>query len=146
MKDGVVQQIATPQEVYAQPANLAVARFMGYRNVLDMAVEAQDGDRISLAAGDIRLTGMRKQVLTGKRASVAIRPEEIALGEGPGGANTIAGRVENVEYCGRDSLLDVITASGTLLHVRAPTHIAMGDAVRVHVPIERALVYPPENA
>ena len=146
MKDGVVQQIATPQEVYAQPANLAVARFMGYRNVLDMEVEAQDGDRISLAAGDMRLTGARKQPLTGKRASVAIRPEEIALGEGPGGANTIAGRVENIEYCGRDSLLDVITASGTLLHVRAPAHTAMGEAVRVHVPIERALVYPPDDA
>jgi putative spermidine/putrescine transport system ATP-binding protein len=141
MKDGVVQQIATPQEVYAQPANLAVARFMGYRNVLDMAVEAQNGDRVTLSAGDIRLTGARKQALTGGRASVAIRPEEIALGEGPGGANTIAGRVDNVEYCGRDSLLDVVTASGTLLHVRAGAHIGMGEVVRVHVPVERALVY-----
>src|SRR5437764_7315477 len=38
MKDGVVQQIATPQMVYGQPANLAVARFMGYRNVFPVAV------------------------------------------------------------------------------------------------------------
>src|SRR6266481_5418764 len=36
MKDGVVQQIGTPREVYAQPANLHVARFMGYRNVLEV--------------------------------------------------------------------------------------------------------------
>ena len=34
MKDGVVQQVANPHDVYAQPANLHVARFMGYRNVL----------------------------------------------------------------------------------------------------------------
>src|SRR5215467_7733225 len=73
MKDGVAQQVATPQEVYAQPANLAVARFMGYRNVLDMSVESQNGDRVMLAAGEIRLTGMRKQSLEGSRASVAIR-------------------------------------------------------------------------
>ena len=58
---------------------------------------------------------------------------------------TIA-QIENVEYCGRDSLLDVVTASGTLLHVRAAGHVAMGDAVRVHVPVERALVYPSDAA
>jgi len=146
MKDGVVQQIATPQEVYAQPANLQVARFMGYRNVLELAVEGERDGRVTLAGTDIRLTGVRKQPLAGTHACVAIRPEEIGLGEGPGGVNTIAGRVENVEYCGRDSLLDVVTASGTLLHVRAAGHIAMGDSLRVHVPAERALVYPSDAA
>jgi putative spermidine/putrescine transport system ATP-binding protein len=141
MKDGVVQQIAAPPEVYAQPANLAVARFMGYRNVLDLAIEAEEDGRVTISGPDIRLTGVRKEPLSGGRAAVAIRPEEIAIGSGPGELNTIAGRVENVEYCGRDSLLDVVTASGTLLHVRAAGHVSMGDSVRVHVPVERALVY-----
>ena len=120
MKDGVVQQIGTPAEVYAQPANLHVARFMGYRNVLELDVAREDGDRVALKRGDIGITGVRKQPLKGARAAVAIRPEEISVGEGPGGLNTIAGRVDNVEYCGRDSLLDVVTPSGTLLHVRGP--------------------------
>ena len=62
----------------------------------------------------------------------------------PGGVNTINARVENVEYNGRDSLLDVVTASGTVLHVRAGGAIRVGDTVRVHVPVERALVYPGE--
>jgi hypothetical protein len=66
------------------------------------------------------------------------------MGDGPGGINTIGARVENIEYCGRDSLLDVVTASGTLLHVRAVGAIGLGDTVRVHVPVERALVYPGE--
>jgi putative spermidine/putrescine transport system ATP-binding protein len=145
MKDGVVQQIATPQEVYAQPANLHVARFMGYRNVLELAMEGEHDGRVTLAGPDIRLTGTRKQPLTGGKASVAIRPEEITVGEGPGGINTIAGRVENVEYCGRDSLLDIVTASGAMLHVRAAGHVAMGDTLRVHVPVERALVYPSDS-
>src|SRR5204862_473288 len=42
MKDGVMQQIATPQEVYAQPSNLDVARFMGYRNVIEVDVEQKN--------------------------------------------------------------------------------------------------------
>jgi putative spermidine/putrescine transport system ATP-binding protein len=144
MKDGVVQQIGTPAEVYAQPANLHVARFMGYRNVLELDVAREDGDRVELRGGDVLITGVRKQPLKGGRAAVAVRPEEISVGEGPGGLNTIAGRVENVEYSGRDSLLDVVTSSGTLLHVRGPVTTALDDIVRVYVPVERALVYPAE--
>src|SRR5881397_3344116 len=61
MKDGVVQQIATPPELYAQPANLHVARFMGYRNVLEVDVVREDGERVTVAAPDVNLTGLRKQ-------------------------------------------------------------------------------------
>ena len=142
MKDGVVQQSAAPPEVYGQPANLHVARFMGYRNVLELDVKSDDGERVVVAGPDFALTGVRKQTLSGGRAAVAIRPEEIVVGDGPGGVNMIAGRVENVEYSGRDALLDVVTASGTLLHVRGAVTIRRGDHVHVHVPPERALVYP----
>jgi putative spermidine/putrescine transport system ATP-binding protein len=90
----------------------------------------------------MRLIGTRKQMGTGKRAVVAMRPEEITLGEGPDGTNTIAARVDNVEYAGRDSLVDVITASGTRLHVRATSSPALGNEVRVYVSPERVLVYP----
>ncbi|HXL83110.1 MAG TPA: ABC transporter ATP-binding protein [Casimicrobiaceae bacterium] len=145
MKDGIVQQIGAPPEVYSQPANLHVARFMGYRNVLELAVEREEGERVFLEGSDMGLVGVRKQPLNGSRAAVAIRPEEIYVGEGPAGLNTISAKVENVEYCGRDSLLDVVTPSGTLLHVRGPITTQLGDAVRVHVPVERALVYPVES-
>jgi putative spermidine/putrescine transport system ATP-binding protein len=143
MKDGSVQQIAPPPEVYAQPANLAVARFMGYRNVLELDVTGHDGGRVGLAGAGIALQGVAMQPLDGRRASVAMRPEEITVGAAEG-ANTIAGRVDNVEYSGRDALLDVVTASGTVLHVRGPVSIRHGDEVRVHVPPERVLVYRPD--
>jgi len=146
MIDGIVRQIATPQQVYAHPADLAVARFMGYRNVLELAIERAEGARISLSGNGVRLSGMAKQPLADGRACVAMRPEDIAMGEGPGGVNTIAGRVDNVEYCGRDSLLSVVTSSGTLLHARAPPHIGTGENILLHVPVERALVYPTDVA
>jgi putative spermidine/putrescine transport system ATP-binding protein len=144
MKDGVVQQIAAPHDVYGQPANLHVARFMGYRNVVELAVVSETGDCVTLTGPDIRLTGVRKQPLAGGRGCVAMRPEELVLGGSPDGANTIAGRIDNVEYCGRDSLVDVVTASGTLLHVRATGTPLQGALVHVHVPAERVLVYPNE--
>jgi len=144
MKDGVVQQIARPAEVYGQPANLHVARFMGYRNVLHVDVAGESGDRVTVEAPDIRLTGVRKLPLAGKRAAIAIRPEEMTIVRVPAAENVIAGRVDNVEYGGRDSLVDVVTRGGTRLHVRAPVDVAPGAEVHVHVPPERVLVYPGE--
>jgi putative spermidine/putrescine transport system ATP-binding protein len=135
-----VQQVATPPEVYAQPANLDVARFMGYRNVVEFGVEREDGHHVVLARDGVRLIGTRKQPLS-KHAFVAMRPEEIVVGERPDGVNTLAGRVDVVEYGGRDSLIDVVTADGTRLHVRTHVPVAVGDSVRLHVAPERALVY-----
>jgi putative spermidine/putrescine transport system ATP-binding protein len=141
MKDGVVQQVATPQEVYAQPANLDVARFMGYRNVVEFGVEREDGSRVVLAREDVRMHGTRKQPLARGPAFVAIRPDDIAVGDGPDGLNTLVGRVDVVEYGGRDSLVDVIIGDGTRLHVRTHVPVAVGDTVHLHVPPERTLVY-----
>jgi len=141
MKDGIVQQIATPHDVYAQPANLHVARFMGYRNVLDLAIVRQDGERVVLAGAGLTLTGVRKQPLPGPTARVAIRPEEITVGEAGDGPNTISGRVDSVEYCGRDSLLDLVIEGGMRLHVRAADGVRPGDTLAVTVRPERALIY-----
>ena len=142
MKDGVVQQIAPPSEVYAQPSNLHVARFMGYRNVLHMTVRDERGDRVLLEGPDMKLTGVRKQPLAGTRASVAIRPEEVTIATGPAAENIVTGRVDNVEYGGRDSLIDIVTPGGARLHLRGPTDVTLGADVHVHVPPERVLVYP----
>ena len=141
MKDGAAQQIAGPQEVYLQPANLHVARFMGYRNVLELDVASEEGDRVTLTGPGIRLVGTRKLPLTGGRGSVAIRPEEATLA-GAGAANAITGEVTNVEYCGRDSLVDVLTPGGTVFHVRAVRPPRLGETAHIQVPVDRALVYP----
>ena len=143
MRDGLVQQIDRPQQIYAQPANLHVARFMGYRNVIEMDVEGATGDRVDLRDRDIRLTGVSMQAPPGARAMVAMRPEEIVVGEGPQGRNTLAVRVETVEYGGRDSLVGVVTATGARLFLRTAQTAAPGEALSIHVPAERALVYAP---
>jgi ABC-type sugar transport system ATPase subunit len=110
--------------------------------VLELAVTGERDGRVSLEAPDMKLTGVRKLPLDGARASVAIRPEEMTIATAPAAENVIAGRVDNVEYGGRDSLVDVVTATGTRLHVRAPGTLGVGASEIVHVPLERVLVYP----
>ena len=141
MKDGIAQQIAPPHEVYLQPSNLDVARFMGYRNVLELDVAGEAGGRVTLNGPGIRLTGTRMVPLKGSRAAVAIRPDEAMLGDA-GAVNAIAGEVVHVEYGGRDSLVDVRTPAGTVLHVRSAALPRLGAPAHFVVPVERALVYP----
>jgi putative spermidine/putrescine transport system ATP-binding protein len=142
MKDGLVQQVAGPEEVYAQPSNLHVARFMGYRNVVTLNVGKLDGGKVMLEGAGLQLEGIAKAGLSGGRSSVAIRPEDLSVGAGP---NAIAGKVENVEYGGHDSLVDVRVGKDTLLHVRTSARIKMGEDVRLTVAPQRVLAYPAEN-
>src|ERR1041384_7233695 len=48
LQDGTVQQIGAPEEVWGQPANLHVARFMGFRNILALDIDAVTGDRVDV--------------------------------------------------------------------------------------------------
>ncbi len=143
MKDGLVQQVAGPEEVYAQPANLHVARFMGYRNVLALKAGARSGDQVTLEGSGLALEGTVRQALSGPHAMVAIRPEDLSVGAGP---NAIAGKVENVEYGGHDSLIDVRVAPDVMLHARSGERLAIGDNVKLTVAPQRVLVYPAETA
>jgi len=147
LQDGVVQQIGTPQALYERPATLEVARFMGYRNLLELAVERVDGSLATVGGAGLRLTGTRQGELADGRAMVAIRPGEIApvdlpsdsSGEEP---NRIAGRVTSIEYCGRDYVVDMALADGKLLQFHSKRPLAPGASVTVGVLPARVLVFP----
>jgi putative spermidine/putrescine transport system ATP-binding protein len=135
MKDGRGRQIGTPAAIYGEPADLDVARFMGYRNELAATVEHIIGSEVMLSGG---LQGRAMAPLAvGARVHAAIRPEDLALDGGP-----LAGRIENVEYGGRDALVDVLLADGTRLHVRSSQPARLGQQVSVGFPRQRLLVYP----
>jgi len=143
LQDGRTQQIGTPEEFYARPATLDVARFMGYRNIIPLDVTRVDGTTASLAGPGIALRGLCQGRIGIGRAMAAIRPDDLELTEGDG--EGITGRVETVEYCGRDYLVDLIASSGMRLHARSLERVASGDIRRCTAPAERVLVFPAER-
>jgi len=134
MKDGRARQVGAPAEIYAEPADLDVARFMGYRNELSATVEHVQGRDILLSSG---LRGRAMAPLAaGERVRAAIRPEDLSLADGP-----LQGRVDNIEYGGRDSLVDVLLPEGARLHVRTNSQTRLGAEVRIALAPHRLLVY-----
>jgi putative spermidine/putrescine transport system ATP-binding protein len=139
LREGAVQQIGTPEEVYAQPVNSYVASFMGYRNLLDVTVSETAGQSVTVAGAGVRLTG--RGSLTEGPAKVAIRPEDFVVGDGA--ENALDVTVEIVEYHGRELSVSARLASGTPVYFRTDKRLAPGDTVRISVPAERVLVFAP---
>jgi multiple sugar transport system ATP-binding protein len=79
MRLGLLQQVASPQELYDSPANLFVAGFIGSPAMNFMAVTLEEG-RLRTALGEIPLTGQLRQTLersgAGREVIVGIRPED----------------------------------------------------------------------
>jgi putative spermidine/putrescine transport system ATP-binding protein len=143
LRDGVVQQVGTPEQVYAQPANVYVAGFMGYRNLLDVELTGAGPAGVVVEAPGLRLTGVRRDAPARGPAVAAVRPEDVLVGD-PGGPGLPA-VVEIVEYHGRDHVVTLRLAGGQPLHLRTGARLAPGDSVTLSVPPERVLVFAPEQ-
>jgi putative spermidine/putrescine transport system ATP-binding protein len=101
--DGEIQQIATPDRLYEDPANSFVASFIGENNGLKGKVaEVADGRATLVLPKGARVTGVAGRGLTsGADAILALRPERVAFAASSSAkANELRGRVDDITYCG----------------------------------------------
>lgn len=99
MKDGRIEQIGTPEELYEQPTTAFVHHFVG-RTLSFAGVLAADG---VVVEGQLRplAAGMRTpDLLPGAQVTVTTRPENVTLSSTPAGAWSLPGIVEETTYLG----------------------------------------------
>jgi len=82
MRDGRIEQIATPTEIYDAPANTFVAQFIGTSNLLDGEVEIRQGGVATLHLGSgCRVTlPASTPAKVGSRVRIMVRPEHVKIG------------------------------------------------------------------
>ena len=121
MRDGLLQQVGTPQELYTRPANVFVGRFIGSpsMNVVSGGVMAGVGANGAL---------------------VGFRPEHIEVGEAKGDAITFEARVDVVEYLGDQQLLHLRVGEATLLAKISIDH-AVGPGEERIFAVEREKIH-----
>jgi putative spermidine/putrescine transport system ATP-binding protein len=142
MRDGLVRQVGTSEQLFATPAHADVADFMGYRNLIRsrVAVDGPVGSSrslVSITVGGATLSGTPVEPIADGNAVVAIRPEELKVD--PGGP--VAVNVESAQYHGRDFYCSGRTIDGTELYFHSDARIGRGDSVRLSVDPGRVLVY-----
>src|SRR5574341_1478658 len=102
VSQGLLQQVGAPQEIYARPRTIFVARFIGDANLLPGRIIGRDADGLVLEARDgERVRAKIGQAAPGTAATVVVRPEKIHLRATPSpGANALPVRVKSVTYVG----------------------------------------------
>ena len=136
MRDGYIQQIGTPQEVFDNPRNLFVAGFIGtpQMNFFDAKLTKEDGKYfVSLGGAKVELDAEKQARLSanevvGQDVTLGVRPEHTELVE-----QGITAKVDVSEMMGSSVQLHV-TAEGRDVIIIVPTtdkkwHFAMGDIV-----------------
>jgi multiple sugar transport system ATP-binding protein len=145
MKDGEVQQVGEPLELYNRPANRFVAGFIGSPAMNFATVTMVDGSgglaarngglEIAVPAGQAeRLRGH-----VGRQLTLGIRPEDLRVADGaePAGL-TFSSRVEVVEQLGSEVLLDVRVGDDTMVAAVDPAvRVRPEDTLRLAVNPQR---------
>lgn len=131
MRDGYVEQVGTPEEVYSNPKTTFVATFIGSPS-MNMIEGVAHGGKIDVEGFSIaipkRFVG---KVSEGQRVTIGIRPIDVDLVES-GADQSFEASVEVTEYLGNEALLDLRVGSHQMMaEVPAAQRVAPGSSVYV---------------
>jgi iron(III) transport system ATP-binding protein len=150
IRNGRVEQIGAPHELFERPRTRFVAEFIGKTNLIDAVADGAG----SVARGRLRLRVAAAGLTPGAPVVVSIRPHLIALGRkadgetAAAGTNALAGTVLRASYLGDTVDYQVaLEESDVVLRASGPTpaRARAGDAVSVMVAAESCVLLPADS-
>ncbi len=132
MRDGVIEQLDAPREIYRRPATEFAANFIGRANLVRGTVDAA---RTSVQASGVAVVADEPYDGEGTQVTAVFRSENVAIGAGAHAfENTWTARVERVAFLGRHIDVALRLPSGVIrAEVPADTDVQVGDEVAVGV-------------
>ena len=140
MKDGLLQQVAPPREIYDQPVNMYVAGFIGSprMNFIPVTISDQKAKASGFELSMPKATGLVRGIL-------GIRPEHF-LPSVSGDDAAIDLNVEVLEVLGADQYLYGKVGSDDLIaRVDPQLKVGVGDIVRLAINMQRLHLFDPET-
>ena len=159
LKDGILQQVGTPAEIYNRPANLFVADFMGSpsMNLLKARVGSENGravlklaqgggsDEVTLATPD---TLAAAPLAAGREVILGIRPEAITDRDGADrnarAVEIVDGFVDVVEPAGSDTfVVTQLSGKAVTARMRSDVLVKAGTTMPFAFNLDKAVVFDP---
>ncbi len=135
MRDGLIEQIGTPTDLYDRPANRFVAGFIGspQMNFIDGVVDdGADGHALALASGERVALPDDDRTPVGAPLTIGVRPEHWRPSEDSAGINLRADFIERLGSSVNIHLHQTATDSPALVwHHVEPARVREGEAVRL---------------
>jgi ABC-type Fe3+/spermidine/putrescine transport system ATPase subunit len=153
MRQGRLEQLGTPQQLYREPASVAVRDFVGRTIVLDGSVDEVRNHETVVHLGNGQSVVSRGSVPTGTRAGdpvqVAIRPEKARVETTDQvGPNRLAGRIEALLFIGDhyEATLNLEIGQTVMGYLSAVDGWHEGQAITLVLPPEDVRVWELERA
>jgi sn-glycerol 3-phosphate transport system ATP-binding protein len=146
MNEGVAEQIGTPMDVYAKPATLFVAGFIGSPSMSFINGRmGSDGSSVILASSQRLALEAPVDIAPEREVTVGIRPEHL-LTESEADYDPLDVQIELVEPLGADTLVHGLV-DGASLTARLPgdARIGNGERLRLWVPPDRLHLFDPAS-
>jgi multiple sugar transport system ATP-binding protein len=152
MREGVIQQIGTPEAIYDRPRNTFVASFLGNPpiNYLDGTLAGDGlGARFERGAVSLALPAALAERLAGRggrEVRLGLRAEDVDARDAPRAGETLRGRVSSVLPVGSDQYLGVEVEDATLFfRVGRELRAHEGENVAFSVNMNRAQLFDPSS-
>jgi multiple sugar transport system ATP-binding protein len=147
MRDGVIEQVASPHEVFAKPANVFVASFIGtpQMNLLDAQFEGMEGGKgvFAFHGGAMRLdVDPAVARLPAGKVTLGIRPRAL-IADSAAGAGALTLKSELIEPMGAETLVHARTASGEEIRVVLPreSRVKAGETLHLRADARQTHVF-----
>jgi ABC-type sugar transport system ATPase subunit len=142
LRDGVIQQVGTTDDIYFRPVNTFVATFVGspQMNLFDGRIDR--GTVTRLVAGPIAIDVPSDVPLAGDAiATVGIRPEDVVIA--PDGHGGLTGVVDLVERVGAEDYISIVLGDDVACMARVPygSGVADGDQVTLSFPVAKLQLF-----
>jgi multiple sugar transport system ATP-binding protein len=143
LKDGLIQQLATPLELYSRPANRFVAEFIGSPSINTFEATRDALGVLRLADGQV-IGGA--DAVAADKLIVGVRPEDLSMRPENDMSASLRGTVSLVEPTGPETyaLVDLGVGEATVRMGGLPS-VMPGQAVRIHVPPTALHLFDPAS-
>src|SRR4051794_38635731 len=137
MRDGRIEQVASPHDIFTKPANLFVAGFIGtpQMNLLDADYLGAEGPlghfRIDQQELEVPLNGARERLVPGTKVTLGVRPRAFELASEPG-PGTLTALADIIEPMGHETLVHGAEA-GRDIRVVVPRGVRVAAGTRLHL-------------
>lgn len=121
MKDGVVQHVGTPKEIYTRPKNVFVATFIGHSNLYKGIIEIKDGATfVKFEKGyTVKMDNLKSGIKNGQKVVIAVRPEEFIISN-----KGLESKIKTTTFLGRYTNYEIIFNTDEILEGQAAIELS----------------------
>ncbi len=131
MKDGVVQHVGTPKEIYTRPKNTFVATFIGHSNLFKGTIEIKERETfVKFEKGyAVKMENLKDNIKDGEKVIIAVRPEEFLISN-----KGLETKIKTATFLGRYTNYEIVFNSDEILEGQAAIELSqdIGSAERIY--------------